>query len=872
AEQGGETWLVQGERGAIVSDTVVNGQRVFYARDGAVTTCNETTPHYHFEARDIKMVSKSILVIRPAVLYIGDVPVMWLPFIFTDPRGGRRSGLLTPRFGVAELLRNSPTYRRTIENAGYYWNLNDYVDAQTWVDWRSGARERAGDPGYFRVNGETRYRILDRFLQGQLSAFQEWFRDGRRNVGVTARHEQAFNQNRRVSANINWVQSTQLRQQNAFNAAQALGTIRSGVNFSDKYGPLSLQAGGGSTQYPGRPQIDLAFPTVSLSAQTINVTPWLDWTPVLSFDTQQSFKIDQGVQFNQVYGVNDRGQLDSTALRPSRRTTTARFDTPLKIFDFNWQNNFSFNEEVQDFPATRVVYGDITDSTSKETRVFPQTFSSNLNWTTAFSLPRFFQGSWNVSPTVSLSNVDSRFGLLVRTEQSGGRWVTQRLRPSYGVSAAPTFYAFAPGAGPVERFRHSINPVLSYSYSPTANVSDEFLRAIGARKQGYLGSLVQNRVTLQLATNLEAKLRARRPAPDAAGRDSLPAASAAAAGAAADTERADTTRLATGAGATAGVLPTAGGSANTDGRKVRVLSLTFTSLSYDFARADSTGRGFIDRNFGYSLRSDLLPGFDFNTNYDLFLGDPQSDTATFKPYRTSTNVTFSLDRNSTVFGAVARLFGRRIAPRAEQGGGEVTPGGQGGEAGDAFFNQQTLAQQASGNFPRQSQFEIPTQDWRISLTYTEARQRPDLRGPIFTLDPTVRCEALRQAQQLGQYEICRLQSQAAPPPGQLLPTTTLGGPIFLSPPQRSITANSAFHITQKWAAQWTTTYDVARSSFASNQLNLQRELHDWRATFGVTQAPNGNFAFTFFISLKAEPDLKFNYNRQSFPRIGQSAR
>jgi hypothetical protein len=41
---------------------------------------------------------------------------------------------------------------------------------------------------------------------------------------------------------------------------------------------------------------------------------------------------------------------------------------------------------------------------------------------------------------------------------------------------------------------------------------------------------------------------------------------------------------------------------------------------------------------------------------------------------------------------------------------------------------------------------------------------------------------------------------------------------------------------------------VARSSFASNQLNLQRELHDWRATFGVTQAPNGNFAFTFFIS------------------------
>jgi hypothetical protein len=28
---------------------------------------------------------------------------------------GRRSGILTPRFGFAELVRNSPTYRRTID-------------------------------------------------------------------------------------------------------------------------------------------------------------------------------------------------------------------------------------------------------------------------------------------------------------------------------------------------------------------------------------------------------------------------------------------------------------------------------------------------------------------------------------------------------------------------------------------------------------------------------------------------------------------------------------------------------------------------------------------------------------------------------------
>ena len=44
-------------------------------------------------------------------------------------------------------------------------------------------------------------------------------------------------------------------------------------------------------------------------------------------------------------------------------------------------------------------------------------------------------------------------------------------------------------------------------------------------------------------------------------------------------------------------------------------------------------------------------------------------------------------------------------------------------------------------------------------------------------------------------------------------------------------------------------------------MNLQRDLHDWRAIFGFTQSPNGNFAFNFMIALKAEPDIKFDYNK-----------
>ena len=52
--------------------------------------------------------------------------------------------------------------------------------------------------------------------------------------------------------------------------------------------------------------------------------------------------------------------------------------------------------------------------------------------------------------------------------------------------------------------------------------------------------------------------------------------------------------------------------------------------------------------------------------------------------------------------------------------------------------------------------------------------------------------------------------------------------------------------------------------FASQQVTLQRDLHDWRALFSFSQSPNGNFYFSFFIVNKAQPDLKFNYDKPTY--------
>ena len=78
----------------------------------------------------------------------------------------------------------------------------------------------------------------------------------------------------------------------------------------------------------------------------------------------------------------------------------------------------------------------------------------------------------------------------------------------------------------------------------------------------------------------------------------------------------------------------------------------------------------------------------------------------------------------------------------------------------------------------------------------------------------------------------------------------------------------SFDLTPNWAASWNTSYDVRRSEFAQQIVSLQRDLKDWRAMFGFTQAPNGNFAFNFLLSLKPAPDIQLPYNSQSYRSTG----
>jgi hypothetical protein len=457
-------------------------------------------------------------------------------------------------------------------------------------------------------------------------------------------------------------------------------------------------------------------------------------------------------------------------------------------------------------------------------RIYATTYGTEVDWTPGFTLPPVGRNNFNLTPSLSLSNVDAS-PYWIRNERTGGQWVHQSKRPNFGLSASPTFFGLFSGFGPFTRIRHSISPTFGYNYAPAGNVSDEFLTALGrsrynpttGKTEGYLGALQQQSLSFQLSTNVEAKARAPQ--------DSNPEA----------------------------------------GEKLKLISLNFTPLSYNIEQARVTHsaiRGFTTPNFGYTVRSDLLPGFDLGVDYSLFQGSTLSDTAKFSPFRERISASFSFSNTANPFAVFQRLFGKAVPPSA--------PGTDRlDQPGDERYARQVASQPVAGRATRNAAF-MPTltPGWQASFTFTSSRQRPVEGLNVINYDPTILCAQFNTPALQLAYEQCVAQARLNPAPAVPVTSGLIGSPVYRVPNTTSLGSNLNFNITEHWAASWQTQYDFEQHNFASQIVSLQRDLHDWRAIFAFTQSPTGSFAFNFLISLKAEPDLKFDYHKSTYRNQG----
>ena len=98
-----------------------------------------------------------------------------------------------------------------------------------------------------------------------------------------------------------------------------------------------------------------------------------------------------------------------------------------------------------DFPQIRTILNPL-DTAARTVRVYQRTYLETVDFDLSVATPQLIKSQWNISPNVSISNVDPG-AYFVRSERTGATWVSQSKRLSYGLSIAPTFYGLFDGFG-----------------------------------------------------------------------------------------------------------------------------------------------------------------------------------------------------------------------------------------------------------------------------------------------------------------------------------------------------------------------------------------------------------------------------------------
>ena len=584
--EGGTVWFLRGNVSKDSSST-----RIF-AGASEITSCDLPTAHYHFAAGKIKWVSQSVIVARPVVLYIRDIPVLWLPFIFQDTRPNRHSGILVPKVGINDLVRTSDTYNRQITNLGYYWAPSEYVDFTARLDWYSGR--------YLQFGVESQYKLLDRFLEGSLGVNRQFESGGGSGFGLRWSHRQAFNISTNLNFDINYLSNSTIVEQNALDPLLNTQQITSSVNFTRRFGWGSLALGGNRRQNLSDSTSTTQLPSLTISPKPLDIGRSITWSPGLSLVRTE----DRNRPLAPLLTLRPDGGVDTLAQVQNSRVTSLNFDTPIRVGAFNWRNALTMQDsrttgrEVDSLLQPDFSTPDPNDSVLVYSAT-PGSFQTGLNWETGINLPLLARSTWKLQPTIGVTNASTQspfFG--VRNRTTGGAWVFQNKRLLFSASLSPTFFGLTSGGiGPVTRFRHSFSPLVRWEYAPSASVNEAFARAVTRPgQQPILQSDARHTLSLALTQNLEGKGR-----------------------------------------------PEPGDTAGISARKFRLLSLSTTPLVYDFEQAKEPGAtGWVTQSITNTALSDLLPGFNLSFTHDLWRGRAGVDTSEFSPFLQNVSASFSL--------------------------------------------------------------------------------------------------------------------------------------------------------------------------------------------------------------------------------------
>ncbi|MEX0856028.1 MAG: putative LPS assembly protein LptD [Gemmatimonadota bacterium] len=433
--------------------------------------------------------------------------------------------------------------------------------------------------------------------------------------------------------------------------------------------------------------------------------------------------------------------------------------------------------------------------------------SGDLDWSASLSYRLRLIGTTTLSPNFSFDGTMLRVDSIPEAQN----FVQSPVRARVGLSLQSDIYGFYPGFRGFEAVRHKLTPGFTWSYAPEVQPTELQERVFGG---GF--SRVQNVFGVSLNQTWEAKveeesLRVPETAP------------------AADLVPGDPAQEDSALALEEGVEPPVqevldsdddGPSRLPPSRVVTLLALNTSALTYDRIQADSTGRfvdGFTTTTLSNTISSDYLAGLSLSFSHSLFDDSERLEeggSRRFAPHLSTVNLGFGLNHRSGVVTALRRFLGLPEAtaapePTPETVSEDEDPEALGPEDGREGFDSNRVIPGDGGEVDEPRRRE----GWDASIQYSLQRPRE---------------------------------------------TATASAERF-----QTVSAQFSFAPSQNWTVDWRTSYNVEDRSFNDHIVRLRRDLHEWDASMSFRQTVTGNWSFQFEISLRANQDLRFDFDQRS---------
>ncbi|MEM9918135.1 MAG: putative LPS assembly protein LptD [Bacteroidota bacterium] len=444
---GNEMFVQSGKAKFSTADTTATAdskqQEIVYSKDAIFSTCNHPNPHFGIRSKKQKVIPNKLVVVGPSNLEISGIPTpIWLPFGAFPIGFGAQTGLIfSNNIDVSEELGIG------IRDVGWYFPLGDNMNLQLTGDiYTRGTWGLKGVVPYrkrYKYSGNLTVRYNSRRTENSLALP---VRQNSFSVNWSHNQDRAAHPTNTFGGSINF--QTNNDQQRNLNSAEDVqrSSLSSNVNFRKIFPgkPFDLGISARHSQNTQSRQMTVELPNVNFRMKTIN--------PFKAKKPQNKGKWYEKIAVS--YNMNALNRLtgtDTTFFEPQTFEQAkigiqhrADASAPFRLFKFfTVSPNASYTEAWNFTTIRRRFFDELTVDTT------------TIEGPSGESLTVLDTTSYGIDSTLFLRGFEP--------------WRSYRVAVSvntrvYGVREF--------SRGPIRGIRHTINPTVSFSYTPDYTEAD----------------------------------------------------------------------------------------------------------------------------------------------------------------------------------------------------------------------------------------------------------------------------------------------------------------------------------------------------------------------------------------------------------------